>query len=96
MKPFLLYRFGRGDAATQKLFFKWEWAVLCDYKGYQQDWGPSISACPSRANARRIRRTMLRDPHCRNVRIARRLVQTKWLPYNDTYSYNAKGNGNGR
>lgn len=72
--------------------FKWQWAVLYEfntnYGGLQPDWKPSISMCPDRARARRVKRAVEDDPKCRNVRLARRLVEGRWTPYNDSFTWN--------
>ena len=95
MKYLRLYRFRpaskwpSGGVETIKLLFKWEWAVLCQYQdigGFVRD---SVSVAPSRKEVRKIYARLRSDPHCRNVRIARRLVQSNWEPYTDSFGWNA-------
>jgi hypothetical protein len=83
-------------AMSRTMPFKWEWAVLYDYYKTGVGWIPSVSSFPTRKNMRVGRRQINYDSRARNIRVARRLVAVHWQPYRDTFTYNAKGNGNGR
>jgi hypothetical protein len=69
--------------------FKWEWRVTWVLPGNNH----SNSSQPFRKHARQYKSGV---PLRCNPRIERRLVQTTWQSYKDTFGYNAKGNGNGR
>ncbi|QGJ90126.1 hypothetical protein HWC80_gp086 [Mycobacterium phage Indlulamithi] len=81
--------------------FKWEWAV------FYEEWTRTAGhyrqkkiVCESRREARIFRdnlnvRVKYGDK-IRNVVMKRRLIQVNWDEYHDSFSYNAKGNGNGR
>ena len=69
--------------------FKWEWRVVWNLHGTQKH----SHGFSSRAAARQFKNVITTT--C-NPRLQRRLVAVDWEDYTDTFSYNAKGNGNGR
>ena len=67
----------------------------------QGGWKNRMMVFDSRADARLWKSNLngqikLRNASVRNVKMKRRLVQANWDDYNDSFSYNAKGNENGR
>lgn len=84
MKPVTLYRFVRG--VTHDLRFKWQWRVVWNH-------GNNQKVLANREEARRYKAVV---PLVWKPRIQRRLVQATWEDYSDTFTYSAKGNGNGR
>ncbi|AYN58046.1 hypothetical protein HWB90_gp093 [Mycobacterium phage Fowlmouth] len=110
MKHFVFYEAQRSAQIVKKLAelgvrslhkFKWEWSVV--YDKFDGDWWPERQVFQSRRGARQFKSNLLMDAdpfiarrHVRNVRIQRRLVSVEWQDYSDTFSYNEKGNGNGR
>lgn len=81
--------------------FKWQWAVSCEVQDdtdFNGKWHPALTVIETRWRAREYRNEInagkLRG--VRNAKLKRRLVQVDWEEYPDTFSYNAKGNGNGR
>jgi hypothetical protein len=88
-------------APLKKLVFKWEWAVFWEEKAYgNHEWKEKHAPCESRFEARIFaKHRKVREQYgdyIRNVKIKRRLVQSNWDDYNDTFNWNANGNGNGR
>lgn len=73
--------------------FKWQWGVACEIQDY--NWYPVIFEFESRREARNYRKDAKMMRGIRNATLKRRLVQVGWDDYSDTFSYNAKGNGNG-
>lgn len=90
MKPVTLYWFVRGVTHERK--FKWEYRVVWTYGGKPQS-SADFEVLHSRSDARRYKKSIW---SALKPRIQRRLVQTTWEDYSDTFTYNAKGNGNGR
>lgn len=93
-KYIALYRFPRGR--TYRTLFKWQWRVV-----YQVNvdgvWEQHEHIAVNRAMARYFKRNLPNTyGSTRWARIQRRLVQVDWKDYKDTFSYNEKGNGNGR
>ena len=81
--------------------FKWEWGVAFDK--YDGGWWAERQVFQSRRGARQFKSNLLLDADpflpkdkVRNVRLQRRLVSVDWQDYSDTFTYNEKGNGNGR
>lgn len=80
--------------------FKWQWALFYEEKTYLSGtWIKKHMIFDSRADARYFKKYNL-SHHLRglvrNVKMKRRLVQANWEDYQDSFSYNAKGNGNGQ
>lgn len=80
------------------LWFKWQWAVFFEENSYAHGgWVNRKVICDSRREARLFKQScLISKRYMRNVKIKRRLVQANWEDYNDSFSYNAKGNGNGQ
>ena len=78
--------------------FKWQWALFYKEKTYRDGtWVDRMIIFHSRSEARAFKHSCLYDDKwIRNVKMKRRLVQANWDDYNDSFSYNAKGNGNGQ
>lgn len=92
---------GSSNAMSKSLNFKWEWRVTWESKEYNPkskkwEWKPRWLITQNRAMARFYARSHKRNAGEQNVKMERRRVQANWEPYNDSFSYNAKGNGNGR
>lgn len=88
---------GRTIRKSKALWFKWQWAVFYEEKTYATGtWINSHIICDSRSDARNFARYKKDQRFARKVVIKRRLVQTFWEDYQDSFTYNAKGNGNGR
>lgn len=82
------------------LKFRWEWRLEWEEnnKGNLKGpdwWTQKHMVFKTREQMRQWKRYVLHADWCRNVVLKRRLVQVNWEPYNDSFSYNAKGNGNG-
>lgn len=81
--------------------FRWEWKVCYEYQYWSQsqeyyDWRYNEQVCPTRASMRKAVRAITGNECYRNIETKRRLAQVNWEDYNDSFTYNAKGNGNGR
>lgn len=78
--------------------FKWQWAVFFEENSYAHGgWVNRKAICDSRREARLFKQScLIGKRYMRNVKMKRRLVQANWEDYNDSFSYNAKGNGNGQ
>lgn len=92
---------GSSIGMSKSLAFRWEWSVHAEKKYYNNtkkkwEWKPQHIIVQNRAMARFYKRSWQRTADLRNVVLKRRRVQAHWEPYNDSFSYNAKGNGNGR
>lgn len=79
----LLAPMGLGFAKS--LTFKWEWGVAYEvFNG--EAWYPAFKHCESRRAARQFIRG--RGTWSRKHKIKRRLVQTQWEAYNDSFTWN--------
>lgn len=77
--------------------FKWQWALFYEENIYLHGgWKNQCLIFNSRGDARSSKFDLRRRKDIRNLKMKRRLVQANWEDYNDSFSYNAKGNGNGR
>ncbi|AVD99716.1 hypothetical protein HWB51_gp096 [Mycobacterium phage Cuke] len=83
--------------------FKWEWAVVLDVVDSEGDSWVERQIFQTRRGARQYKSNLLLDADpflsktdVKNVKLQRRLVSVDWQDYSDSFSYNAKGNGNGR
>lgn len=84
MKPLRLYRFV-GLACTVTLQFKWQWRVITSNGRH--------AIFPNRQAARQYKSVV---PLELKPRLQRRLIQSDWNDYQDSFTYNAKGSGSGR
>lgn len=87
----LLYSFPHGF--TKALRFKRQWRVVYQINS-DGVWEQYEEYFDNRAMARYFKRSL--PTHTRWVKLQWRYVQVDWQTYRDTFSYNAKGNGNGR
>ena len=71
-----------GFGFKKSLTFKWEWAVFYETLNGE----PYSQHFDSRAEARRYRRGLY---FVKKIKIKRRLVQTSWENYNDSFTWNA-------
>lgn len=100
MKPIRLLA-PMGYGFKKSLGFKWEWKVSWEYNGLGE-WEYFEEKFENRAGARYFKYHQLYVdkaqmgghrpiPHTcfRNVKLHRRLVQTNWEEYNDSFTWNA-------
>lgn len=79
--------------------FRWQWRVVYQVRETDGVWRQYEHLEDNRAMARYFKRTIVRWHGTHNIRwvkLQRRLVAVDWEDYHDTFSYSAKGNGNGR
>lgn len=89
----LLAPMGLGFKKT--LLFKWDWSVYFECND-GNGWYKGRRYVQGRRGARDFVRSRKSRPWIRNMKIQRRLASVAWEDYSDTFTYNAKGNGNGR
>jgi hypothetical protein len=90
MKPIKLLA-PLGFGFKQSLTFKFEWRLDYELQFPRGKWLKKHKFFESRAKLRAYKRYHTDSNH-RNFKISRRLVQTVWEPYNDSFGWNV-GNG---
>lgn len=78
-----------GYGFKKSLKFKWDWAV--DYEMFDgRQWRKALRHCKDREEARRFIRERKNSPSAyRNLKMKRRLAQTHWEEYHDSFGWNA-------